>query len=86
MGQNRIRLDPTRQDLKRPKGDYRKGERMLALTRRPGESVLVGRTVITVVKVDGRQVRLSFDGPDRITRTELWEKESEGDANEEGAR
>ena len=48
---------------------------MLALTRRPGESILVGRTVVTVVEVNGRQVRLSFDGPDSVTRTELLEKQ-----------
>lgn len=40
---------------------------MLALTRKPGESVRVaGNIVVTVVSVRGTKVRLAFDAPAEV--------------------
>jgi carbon storage regulator len=47
---------------------------MLALSRRPGEQVVIGNGItLTVVKVQGDRVRLAFDAPDQvcILRAEL---------------
>jgi len=47
---------------------------MLVLTRKPGEKVVIdGNITVTVVKINGNQVRLAFDAPDdvRILRGEL---------------
>jgi len=47
---------------------------MLVLTRKVGEKVVIGGNItLTVVKVDGNQVRLAFDAPPevRILRNEL---------------
>jgi carbon storage regulator len=47
---------------------------MLVLTRKVGEKVIIGGNItLTVVKVDGNQVRLAFDAPPqvRILRNEL---------------
>lgn len=47
---------------------------MLALSRKPGEKVVIGNGItLTVVKVSGGRVRLGFDAPDqvRIVRSEL---------------
>ena len=53
---------------------------MLALSRKPGEKVVIGDGItLTVVEVRGDRVRLAFDAPDqvRILRAELagrpWE-------------
>jgi carbon storage regulator len=47
---------------------------MLALSRKPGEQVVIGNDItLTVVEVKGNRVRLAFDAPDqvRILRAEL---------------
>jgi len=47
---------------------------MLALSRKPGEKVVIGDGItLTVVKVRGGRVWLAFDAPDqvRILRAEL---------------
>ena len=47
---------------------------MLALSRKPGEQVVIGNTItLTVVAVRGDRVRLAFDAPAqvRILRAEL---------------
>jgi carbon storage regulator len=47
---------------------------MLALSRKPGEQVVIGNTItLTVVEVRGDRVRLAFDAPEqvRILRAEL---------------
>ena len=47
---------------------------MLALSRKPGEKVVIGNGItLTVVEVSGDRVRLAFDAPDqvRILRAEL---------------
>ena len=57
---------------------------MLALSRKPGEKVVIGDGItLTVVEVRGGRVRLAFDAPDqvRILRAELacWQDEPAGD-------
>jgi carbon storage regulator len=50
---------------------------MLVLTRRDGQSVYVGESVVvTVVKVRGGKVRLAFDAPPgvRIDREEVHDR------------
>lgn len=60
----------------------------LALTRRVGETVVVGQGAdevrITVIGILGGHVRLAFDAPDHITidREELLIPGGEGAANE----
>jgi len=47
---------------------------MLALSRKPGEKVVIGNGItLTVVEVKGDRVLLAFDAPDqvRILRAEL---------------
>ena len=47
---------------------------MLALSRKPGEQVVIGNGItLTVVEVKGNRVRLAFDAPEqvRILRAEL---------------
>jgi carbon storage regulator len=47
---------------------------MLALSRKPGEKVVIGDGItLTVVEVRGKRVRLAFDAPEhvRILRGEL---------------
>jgi carbon storage regulator len=53
---------------------------MLALSRKPGEQVVIGNSItLTVVEVRGDRVRLAFDAPDqvRILRAELVCREGE---------
>jgi len=48
---------------------------MLVLTRRPGESVMLGDDVqVRVTGINGNQVKLGFSAPRavRIQRTEVW--------------
>jgi len=50
---------------------------MLVLSRKPGESIVLGNNVtVTVVAVHGRQVKLAFDAPAemRIWRGEIFEQ------------
>jgi carbon storage regulator len=47
---------------------------MLVLTRRPGETILIGDDIeITVLAVDGNQIRVGIDAPEdvKILRGEL---------------
>ncbi len=46
---------------------------MLVLTRKPGESIIIGATSLTVVSLEGRKVRLGFTAPPgvRIDREEV---------------
>jgi len=51
---------------------------MLVLTRKAGESVYIGQDIsVTIVKVNGRQVRLKIDAPREvpILREELRNQE-----------
>jgi carbon storage regulator CsrA len=61
---------------------------MLALSRKPGEKVVIGNGItLTVVEVRGDRVRLAFDAPDqvRILRTELAGRQGEPlDAHRDG--
>ena len=53
---------------------------MLALSRKPGEKVVIGNGItLTVVEVQGDRVRLAFDAPDqvRILRAELAGRQGE---------
>ncbi len=36
---------------------------MLVLSRRPGESIVIGEVVVTIVEVRGGQVRIGIDAP-----------------------
>ncbi len=48
---------------------------MLVLTRRPGESVVIGNNiVVTVLEVRGEQIRLGIDAPRSVTvhREEIY--------------
>ena len=46
---------------------------MLILTRRPGESIIIGDDIhITVLSVQGNQVRIGIDAPDDI---KIWRDE-----------
>jgi carbon storage regulator len=56
---------------------------MLVLSRKPGEKVVIGGGItVTVVKVQGNQVRVGIDAPDQtvILRGELacWHEEPTG--------
>jgi carbon storage regulator len=51
---------------------------MLILTRRPGESLLIGDDIeITLINVEGNQVKVGIKAPDDITilRAELLERQ-----------
>ena len=50
---------------------------MLVLTRRPGESIVVGEDiVITVIEIKGGQVRIGIDAPRNVDvyREEIYEQ------------
>lgn len=50
---------------------------MLVLTRRPGESIIVGHNiVVTVIEIKGGQVRIGIDAPREIEvyREEIYEQ------------
>lgn len=50
---------------------------MLVLTRRPGESIVVGQDiVVTVIEIKGGQVRIGIDAPRDIDvyREEIYEQ------------
>ncbi len=66
----RIRPHAARQDSK--------GDRMLILTRKPGESIIVEESVrITVLEVRGSQVKLGIQAPQevRVNREEVLERQ-----------
>lgn len=51
---------------------------MLVLTRKSGESVLVGRNiVVTVLEVKGKQIRLGIDAPKDVAVSRLDEPSSD---------
>ena len=50
---------------------------MLVLTRRPGESIVVGENIIiTVIEIKGGQVRIGIDAPREVDvyREEIYEQ------------
>ena len=50
---------------------------MLVLTRRPGESIIVGQDiVVTVIEIKGGQVRIGIDAPREVQvhREEVYEQ------------
>jgi carbon storage regulator len=50
---------------------------MLVLTRRPGESIVVGEDiVVTVIEIKGGQVRIGIDAPRSVDvyREEIYEQ------------
>lgn len=50
---------------------------MLVLTRRPGESIVVGQNIIiTVIEIKGGQVRIGIDAPRdvQVHREEVYEQ------------
>ena len=50
---------------------------MLVLTRRPGESIVVGSDiVVTVIEIKGGQVRIGIDAPREVDvyREEIYEQ------------
>jgi carbon storage regulator len=50
---------------------------MLVLTRRPGESIMVGESiVVTVIEIKGGQVRIGIDAPREVDvyREEIYEQ------------
>ena len=52
---------------------------MLVLTRRIGESIMIGDSVkVTVIKVKGKQIRLGIDAPGYVVvdREEIYEKKT----------
>ncbi len=60
---------------------------MLVLTRRPGESILIGTSIrIRVLSTSGTQTRIAIEAPDDvpILREEVYERIA--DANRESAQ
>ena len=50
---------------------------MLILTRKPGESIIIGNNIkIVIIEIRGNQVRLGVDAPKEISvhRDEVYEK------------
>ena len=61
---------------------------MLVLTRKVSERFMIGEEiVVTVVKIDGRQVRIGIEAPREvlIRRTELKKQDVEPDPGKESA-
>ncbi len=70
-----------------------KGIRMLALTRRVGEEVVIGDPssplgLIRVVEIRGDKVRLAFDFPreTQINRKELADQKARGEGPSKGKK
>lgn len=53
---------------------------MLVLSRKPGECIYIGNDIsVTIVRIDGRQVRVMIDAPKEIpiVREELLQRQLE---------
>ena len=52
---------------------------MLVLTRKVTESIKIGESIITIVRVSGDRVKVGIDAPSsvKIVRSELLKKEDE---------
>jgi carbon storage regulator len=60
---------------------------MLILTRRIGETVIIGENIkVTVLRVNGSQVRIGIDAPKDVTvlREEIYEQEQGKAVNDRG--
>ena len=59
---------------------------MLVLSRRKGEKLLVGNTVITLLAVGGNRARIGIEAPQQVhvLRAELHAKEQETNAAHDG--
>ena len=59
---------------------------MLVLSRKPGESIMVGNHKITVIGVVGGKIKIGVDAPGdvKVLRLELYER-AQGDCQSKGA-
>ena len=58
-----------------------KEQPMLVLSRKRGESIVIGRRIyVTVDRVDRHRVRLAIDAPEDVSvdRREIWVRKHEG--------
>jgi carbon storage regulator len=53
---------------------------MCVLTRKPGETVVIGNVIVTFIRLKGGAIRLGIEAPSdvRILRGELMEWKTEG--------
>ncbi len=61
---------------------------MLKLTRKTGETLIIGdNTEVTVLSVDGNQVKIGIDAPDDvlILREELYYQDKEDEVAQESS-
>jgi carbon storage regulator len=58
---------------------------MLLLTRRAGESLIIGdETTITILSIKGNQIRLGIEAPKNIAvnRSEVWDRIKNGTSHQ----